>query len=63
MMKEEPGVPRSVEGSKVEVMSQARQPVLTQGYSKYQKSLPPRFQRQQQASFRRWTVQGDFLGS
>ncbi|XP_058865268.1 protein PRRC2A-like isoform X2 [Acipenser ruthenus] len=48
MMKEEPGVPRSVEGSKVEVMSQARQPVLTQGYSKYQKSLPPRFQRQQQ---------------
>ncbi|XP_069093252.1 protein PRRC2A isoform X3 [Pleurodeles waltl] len=33
---------------KGEAVSQSRQPVPTQGYSKYQKMLPPRFQRQQQ---------------
>lgn len=33
---------------KGEAMLQSRQPVPTQGYSKYQKMLPPRFQRQQQ---------------
>ncbi|XP_067865638.1 protein PRRC2A-like isoform X2 [Heterodontus francisci] len=45
-VKEEAGVVR-VE-SKVEAVVQGRQPQPSQGYSKYQKSLPPRFQRQQQ---------------
>ncbi|XP_043534101.1 protein PRRC2A-like isoform X4 [Chiloscyllium plagiosum] len=45
-VKEEAGVVR-VE-SKVETVVPGRQPQPSQGYSKYQKSLPPRFQRQQQ---------------
>ncbi|XP_072406241.1 protein PRRC2A-like isoform X4 [Chiloscyllium punctatum] len=45
-VKEEAGVVR-VE-SKVETVVPGRQPQPCQGYSKYQKSLPPRFQRQQQ---------------
>eukprot|EP00061_Rhincodon_typus_P018784 g48106.t1 len=45
-VKEEAGVVR-VE-SKVETVAPGRQPPPSQGYSKYQKSLPPRFQRQQQ---------------
>ncbi|XP_069775564.1 protein PRRC2A-like isoform X3 [Narcine bancroftii] len=45
-VKEETGVAR-VE-SKVEVVTPGRQSQTSQGYSKYQKSLPPRFQRQQQ---------------
>ncbi|XP_072887922.1 protein PRRC2A-like isoform X3 [Hemitrygon akajei] len=45
-VKEETGVVR-VE-SKVEVVVPGRQTQTSQGYSKYQKSLPPRFQRQQQ---------------
>ncbi|XP_041068436.1 protein PRRC2A isoform X1 [Carcharodon carcharias] len=45
-VKEEAGAVR-VE-SKVEAVVPGRQPQPSQGYSKYQKSLPPRFQRQQQ---------------
>ncbi|XP_051899960.1 protein PRRC2A-like isoform X2 [Pristis pectinata] len=45
-VKEETGVAR-VE-SKVEAVVPGRQSQTSQGYSKYQKSLPPRFQRQQQ---------------
>ncbi|MBN3314748.1 PRC2A protein, partial [Atractosteus spatula] len=40
---------RAAEGSKVEPLgSGGRQPPSSQGFSKFQKSLPPRFQRQQQ---------------
>ncbi|XP_064407768.1 protein PRRC2A isoform X2 [Latimeria chalumnae] len=45
-LKEDPASQR-VE-PKVEAVLQSRQPVQTQGYTKYLKLLPPRFQRQQQ---------------
>ncbi|MBN3308146.1 PRC2A protein, partial [Amia calva] len=48
-LKEEGTGVRPAEGSKVEPLgSGGRQALSSQGFSKFQKSLPPRFQRQQQ---------------
>ncbi|XP_039624709.1 protein PRRC2A isoform X2 [Polypterus senegalus] len=55
-VKEETSVSRVSESSKAEI-AQTRQVISTQSYSKYQKSLPPRFQRQQQELMKQWQQQ------